>query len=356
MDFTHYKQFKKILLLYSGGLDTSFLLRYFTRELGTEIITVSFDLGGDQREVSVVKERALTLGSSRHIHIDAKEEFVTDYCTRAIKANAIIAGAHPISSSLSRPLMAIHAISLAKQFDCDAIMHGSSGWQNNSARFDTAIRVNSSEIEIVEPVMEQNISRESEYEYLQLNGFVIDKKQDNLLSSDNNLWGREIEDGVLEHPDSEPDQQIYSLTLDPTKTPDTPIYITIDFEKGIPIAVDGRPFALFDILTLLNSVGGMHGVGRHDAMEDKIIGYKMREIHESPAATIIITAHRELENTVLPKKTLAIKSIMDREWTELACLGLWHHELREELEAFIDKASERVSGRVRVQLFKGGIH
>lgn len=353
MDSNKYKQFHRILLFFSGGLDTSFLLKWFTKEVGSEVITVSFDLGGDKIEIKKIEQRAKKLGSQKHLFIDAKKEFVDDYCWRAVRANAIFENAHPLSSSLSRPLMSKLGVKLARKYNCQAIMHGSNGWQNNSARFDTAIRVLADDIEIVEPVMENNISREFEYEYLKQNGLQIDKKEDNLLSSDNNLWGREIEDGVLENIEKEPNNKIYHITNSPESAPDKADYVDIEFLKGLPVRVNGKKLEPQKIVEYLNKIGGKHGVGRHDAMEDKIIGYKMREIHESPAATMLIVAHNDLETLVLPRKTLSIKNMVDLEWTELVCYGLWYHPLREELEAFIDKVNERVTGLIRMKLYKG---
>jgi argininosuccinate synthase len=348
-----YRKFTRVLLFFSGGLDTSFLLRFFTKELGVEVYTVSFDLGGDNRERSLVTARAQQLGSTRHITIDGREEFVREYCYRAIKANAIYEGAHPLSSSLSRPLMAKKGVELAQQLGCTAIMHGSNGWQNNSARFDTMIRSLTRDIEIIEPVMEQNLSRDFTYQYLQLCGVTIDKRQDNLMSSDNNLWGREVEDGVLEVSDREPSPDIYRMTVDPIFAPNEAEYVTVDFDNGIPTRINGNLLDPIQLVETLNLIGGKHGIGRHDAYEDKIIGHKVREIHESPAATMLIQAHRDLQTFTVPKRTLPVKSYMDSLWTDLACFGLWSHPLREQAEAFIDKVNERVSGTVRLKLYKG---
>lgn len=249
--------------------------------------------------------------------------------------------------------MAKRAVELARQYHCIAIMHGSNGWQNNSARFDTAIRSLAPGIEIVEPVMELEISREDAYAYLRSHGLDIEKRQDNLLSSDNNLWGREIEDGVLKVPDVEPDPGIYRLTVDPAQAPDRPAYVTIRFVQGVPTMLNSVPCDPVTLVETLNTIGGQHGVGRHDAYEDKVLGHKVREIHESPAATILITAHRDLQTFTVPKRTLPVKQSMDTLWTELACFGLWYHPLRDAAEAFIDKVNTVVSGTITLKLFKG---
>jgi len=352
MNLKQYKNCKKILLLYSGGLDTSFLLKYFTQELAVEVYTISFDLGGHKSEIELIEKRAQSLGSKKHFNIKAEKTFIEKYCAPAIKTNALFRGNHPLSSSLSRPLMAKIAVETAKQNNCDTIMHGSNGWQNNSARFDTSILC-LTDIKIIEPVMENNLTREFEYNYLKKHGVEIDKTEDNLLSSDNNIWGREIEDGILEQMYTEPNENIYKLTASLENTPDTPDYIEIEFRNGLPIKLNGFGLSLLEIVKCLNKLGGHHGVGRHDALEDKIIGYKMREIHESPAATIIIHAHRDLEQLILPRRTLKIKSIIDSEWTDLVCFGLWYHPAKRALDAYIEKTNQSLNGTIRIKLFKG---
>ena len=352
MNAEQYKSFKRVLLLYSGGLDTSFLLKYFVSELNIEVYTISFDLGGCKQETEIIEKRALALGSKKHFNIKAEQTFVDEYCSKAIMSNALFRNNHPLSSSLSRPLMAKIATETAKENNCDAIMHGSNGWQNNSARFGTAIYC-LSDIKIIEPVMENNLTREFEYEYLKNNNIEIDKKEDDLLSSDNNVWGREIEDGVLEQMYVEPDEKIYKLTTALENTPNSPDYIEVEFKNGLPIKLNGLELSLLEIVKCLNTLGGRHGVGRHDALEDKIIGYKMREIHESPAATIIIQTHKDLEQLVLPQRTLKIKNTMDNEWTEMVCAGLWYHPSKEQLDTYFQKINESINGTVRIKLFKG---
>jgi argininosuccinate synthase len=350
--FDAYARHSKILLLYSGGLDTSFLLKYFSDELGIEVFTVVFQLGGEE-EVFVCESRAYALGSRRHIASDARDEFVNSYCLPALKANALFDRAHPLSSSLSRPLMAKIGVQLARKFGCTAIMHGSNGWQNNSARFDSAIRALDPGLQLLEPIMEQNISREFEFAYLRSKGVEIQKKEDNLLSSDNNIWGREVEDGILERASEEPAEDIYRITANAEFCPDQPEYMDIQFKNGIPIALNGKISSLREMVESLNVTAGKHGIGRHDAFEDKVIGYKMREIHESPAATVLIQAHHDLESLVLPRKTLSVKRYLEQQWIELVCFGGWFHPLRHQLDVFIDATNDRVNGTIRLKFFKG---
>lgn len=353
---SQYKTHKKILLLFSGGLDTSFLLKYFITEIDSKIVALAFDLGGERVEINSLRKKALRLGANKFLLLDAKKRFVQNYCLKAIKANAIFGGAHPLSSSLSRPIMAELAIRVARRYKCTAIMHGANGWQNNSARFDTAIRVLAPEIDIIEPIMEWGVKREFEQKYLAAQGVKIYLKEDSLLSSDNNIWGREVEDGALKKSFSIPSNNIYHITQAPEQAPNRPYFSNIEFAHGIPIKLNGRALKPLKLIEKLNALGGKHGVGRHDAMEDKVIGYKAREIHESPAATILIKTHSDLETFILPKKTLRIKKFLDQEWLELACFGNWHHPLRETLEKFIDHTNKKVSGVVRLKLYKGSVN
>lgn len=348
---TQYRGFDRILLFFSGGLDTSFLLNYFALELGKEVETVSFDIGTGTRDG--LEDAAMALGAKKHHEINATKEFIEEFCFKAVKANALFYGAHPLSSSLSRPLMAKLGVGLAKRQGCSAIMHGANGWQNNSARFDNAIRALAPEIEVIEPIMENSIERDFELGYLKKRGHLMEKND--TLSSDSNLWGREVEDGILEDPFIEPLESIYSTTLSPEKAPDAAEFIEIQFEKGLPVGLNGIKTAPVELVTKLNEIGGRHGVGRHDTLEDKTIGVKMREIHESPAATMIIAAHADLERAVLPRKCLEVKSFVDSQWMNAVCHGLWFHPLREQLDGFIDKSNEKTTGVVRLKLFKGSL-
>lgn len=349
IDKKKYRDFEKILLFFSGGLDTCFLLKYFTQELNKEVITVSFDLGSDTK--NGLAEASKSLGTERHYSIRATEEFVKNYCFKAVKANALFYGAHPLSSSLSRPLMAKLGVDLAKQQKCSAIMHGANGWQNNSARFDNAIRALAPELEVLEPIMENHLEREIELDYLKSQGHFMEKND--TLSTDSNIWGREVEDGILENPYIEPPENIYTATASPENTPNNAEYIEIQFKQGLPVGLNTIKTEPVTLVTKLNEIGGCRGIGRHDSLEDKTIGIKMREIHESPAATILTHAHLDLERTVLSRKCLQVKSFIDMQWMDAACHGLWFHPLREQLDCFIDKSNEKVSGVVRMKLFKG---
>lgn len=349
--FDDYAKFKRILLLFSGGLDTSFLVKFFSLELKCEVITVSFNLSGSKS--NGLRKKALSLGAKEHIEMEATEEFLNEYCLFALKANARHNGAHPLSSSLSRPLMAKLAVKLACQLNCDAVMHGSSGWQNNPARFNNAFRALSKKVEVLTPILDLNIKREDEFEYLKFKGVVIEKKEDDLYSSDENIWSREIEDGNLENHTFEVSNEVYKFTNSIEDSPNFPEFVEIEFKHGTPVSLNGEKLPFIEIVKKLNQTGGLHGVGRFDFFEDRVSGVKMREIHESPAAHILILAHKDLENTLLPKRLLSVKNYVDQIWSETVCFGFWYHPLKKALDAFIEKSNEKINGGVRVKLYKG---
>jgi argininosuccinate synthase len=363
---------KNVLLLYSGGLDTSFLTKFFSHDIGAKVHTVSFDVGEDQRENAKIKQRAEHLGALRHVHVDVKEPFANDRCAKAILANALYQDSHPLSSSLSRPLMSEKAIELAKKFNCVGIIHGSSPWQNNAPRFNNALRSLSKTIEPITPVLDNNISREHEDEYLRHFGVVIRKGEDKLYSADYNLWAPEAEDGVLQKINKEPAESLFRLSKPPEHGPNQPQYVDIEFKHGLPIRYQAltpeeakkqsevaltlpeqanKP--LLQMIPELNQLAGAHGVGRFDTLEHRPAGFKEREVHEAPAAAVIIEAKKELERSVLDQKTLNKKRADDRQWTEMVCEGDWFHPLTQSLMKTIEDMSQRTTGVVRMKLYKG---
>lgn len=348
----------KVLLFYSGGLDTSFLLHFFAQTLGVEVYTVSFDLGGQTKDQHQLATRAKALGSKQHIVIEAQKQFAQAFCLPAIMANARYLGEHPLCSSLSRPLMAEQGVLLAQQLGCNWIMHGSTPTQNNHARFNHAIlaisRREGVRVRPLAPLYKTPLSREAEYAYLQSHDIEIDLKEDNLLSSDDNLWGREIEDGQLREIAQKPKANIYKLTADPLLAPEDPETLEIAFQRGKPISLNGQKMPLLALIKALNTMGGRHGVGRHDTLEHKAQKvFKEREIHEAPAATILIDAHRELENTVTPTAILWKKRHTDLKWVRMVCEGKWFHHVRENFQRFMQEVNCRVTGVVKLELYKG---
>ncbi|MBO8173783.1 MAG: argininosuccinate synthase [Thermococcus sp.] len=339
----------KVVLAYSGGLDTSVILKLMQEKLNAEVITVTVDVG-QKDDFKKIEEKALKFGAVKHYTIDAKEEFAKEYLAKAIKANALYEGAYPLATALARPLIAKKIVEIAKKENADAIAHGCTGKGNDQVRFDLAVKALYPEIKIIAPVREWGLTRDWEMEYAKKNGIPVKEK---IYSIDENLWGRSIEGGILEDPSEEPPEEVFEWTLSPEKTPEKPEYVTIEFEEGVPVALNGREMGLVELIETLNFIAGKHGVGRIDHIEDRAVGIKSREVYEAPAAITLIKAHKDLEKFVLTKWVLEFKEFVDSKWSWLVYNGLWFEPLREALDAFIDKVEEKVSGTVKVKLYKG---
>ncbi len=339
----------KVVLAYSGGLDTSVILKLMQEKLNAEVITVTVDVG-QKDDFKKIKEKALKFGAVKHYMIDAKEEFAKEYLSKAIKANALYEGAYPLAHALARPLIAKKVVEIAKKENADAIAHGCTGKGNDQVRFDLAIKALYPGIKIIAPVREWGLTRDWEMEYAKKNGIPVKEK---IYSIDENLWGRSIEGGILEDPSEESPEEVFEWTLSPEKTPEKPEYVTIEFEEGIPVALNGKEMDLVELIETLNFIAGKHGVGRIDHIEDRAVGIKSREVYEAPAAITLIKAHKDLEKFVLTKWVLEFKEFVDSKWSWLVYNGLWFEPLREALDAFIDKVEEKVSGTVKVKLYKG---
>lgn len=339
----------RVVLAFSGGLDTSVILKLLQERLGAEVVTVTVDVG-QQDDFEAIEEKALKLGAVRHYYIDARREFAENYVFKAIKANALYDGAYPLSTALARPLIAEKVVEVARREGADAVAHGCTGKGNDQIRFDIAIKTLAPHLKIIAPVREWGLTRSWEYEYAMKHGIPVREK---VYSIDENLWGRSIESGVLEDPSVEPPEEVFEWTLPPDKAPDTPAYIDLGFEKGVPVSINGERMEPVKLITLINKIAGLHGVGRIDMIENRVLGLKSREVYEAPAATTIITAHKELERLVLTKRLLDFKELVDSEWAKLVYQGLWFDPLRIALDAFIDIAEETVTGSVRVKLHKG---
>jgi len=344
---------KKCVLLYSGGLDTSVMLKWIQENYKCELVTVTVDVGQKTKDLQKVKEKALKLGAKEAFVIDAKKEFADEYVSKAIKANALYEDAYPISSSLSRPLLAKWAVKIAEKVGADTIAHGCSGKGNDQVRFDVTITALNPKLKIIAPVREWNLSREEEIEYAKKHGIPIPVDVSSPYSIDENLWGRSVECGILEYPEKEPPEEVLAWCVPPEKAPDKPEYIELEFKEGVPIALNGEEMELWKLISALNEIGGKHGVGLIDHMEDRIVGLKSREFYEAPAATIILKAHKDLEKFVCTREENWFKPIADKKWTELVYSGLWIEPLKEELEAFIDAVNKKVNGKVKVKLYKG---
>jgi len=345
----------KVVLAFSGGLDTSVMVKWLQEKYGYDVVTLTLDLG-QGKDLKKVEEKAWSLGVVNHYSIDAREEFINNYVVPAIKANALYMDAYPISSSLSRPLIASKLVEVAELEGAEAVAHGCTGKGNDQVRFDITIKALNPKLKIIAPVREWNMTRDREIEYAKEHGIPIPATVDSPYSIDQNLWGRSIECGVLEYPEKEPPEEIYEWTASPEKAPDEAEYITIGFEEGVPTSLNGEEMTTLELVERVKDIAGKHGVGRIDHIEDRIVGLKSREVYECPAAITILKAHFDLEKMVLTRHEKLFKRIVDHEWAYLVYAGLWMDPLKEALDAFIDKTQERVTGEVTLKLYKGSAH
>jgi len=343
---------RKIVLAYSGGLDTSVLVKWLQEKYDAAVITVTLDLG-QKEDLKAIEEKSYRLGTLKHYSIDAKEEFVKNYVFPAIKANALYEGKYPVSTALSRPLIASKLVEVAEIEGAEAVAHGCTGKGNDQVRIEVTVRALNPRLKVIAPVREWGMTRDAEIEYAKKHGIPIPVDKDKPYSIDQNLWGRSIECGILEYPEKEPPEDAFEWTVSPEKAPNEPEYITLEFENGVPKSLNGVNMSPADLIETLNNIAGRHGVGRIDHMEDRLVGIKSREVYECPAATVIIEAHKDLEKLVLTRHEILFKQHVDLEWAYLVYAGLWMDPLREDLDAFINKTQDRVTGEVRVKLYKG---
>jgi argininosuccinate synthase len=340
-----------VILAYSGGLDTSVLIKWLQEEYDVDVVTFTMELG-QQTDLKTVGTKALSLGAKNHYSVDGTEEFVLKYVFPAIKANALYEGVYPMATALGRPLIARKLVEIAKKENAVAVAHGCTGKGNDQVRFDVTVKALAPDLKVMAPVREWGLCRETEKKYAKEKGISIPPLSDP-YSIDQNLWGRSIECGHLENADQEPLEEIYTLTVSPEEAPDKPEYVTIQFESGVPVSVNRVKLAPVALIEKLNRIAGKHGVGRVDHIEDRLVGIKSREIYESPAAELLIEAHKDLEKMILTRHELEFKKQIDEKWTWLVYNGLWIDPLREALEVFIDKTQERVCGEVKMKLYKG---
>ena len=343
---------RKIILAYSGGLDTSVLLKWLQQKYDAEVITVTLDVG-QREDLKRIEEKAKNLGAIKHYSVDAREEFVKNYVFPAIKANALYEGKYPVSTALSRPLIAEKLVEVARKEGANAIAHGCTGKGNDQVRIEVSAKALAPDIDVIAPVREWNMTRDEEIKFAEANGIPIPVDVDKPYSIDQNLWGRSIECGILEHPDVEPPEEIYEWTVPPEKAPDESEYLTIRFEDGVPVALNSEEVDPVTLIDEVNSLAGKHGVGRIDHVEDRLVGIKSREVYECPAALVIIEAHKDLEKLVLTRHEVSFKQQVDALWSTLVYTGLWMDPLREDLDAFIEETQKRVCGEVKIKLYKG---
>jgi argininosuccinate synthase len=343
---------KKVVLAYSGGLDTSVMLKWIQEKYDSDVISVILDVG-QGKILKSVEEKAWSLGVLNHYSIDAKEEFAREYVFQAIKANALYMGTYPVSSSLSRPLIAKKLVEVAEAEGAEAVAHGCTGKGNDQVRFDVSIKSLNPDLQIIAPVREWNMGREEEIIWAKEHGVPVPVTASSPYSIDQNLWGRSIESGRIEYPNEEPPAEIWELTANIEDTPDEPEYLKIGFHEGVPVSLNGKDMGPVELIEEVKLKSGRHGVGRIEHMEDRIVGLKSREVYEVPAAMTILAAHKDLEKMVLTRHQNLFKMQIDNQWAVVAYSGIWMDPLKNDLDAYIDKSQEYVTGEVTMKLFKG---
>jgi len=342
----------KIVLAYSGGLDTSVSIKWLQEKYGYDVIALAIDMG-ENKDLEAVRQKALNVGAVKAVVIDGKQMLADEYLMPALKANALYEGKYPLSSGLSRPLISRLLVQVAEEEGAVAVAHGCTGKGNDQVRFEVSIKALNPDLEVVAPVREWGMTRDEEIAYAEQHGIPIPIDLDNPFSIDANIWGRACEAGVLENPWNAAPEAAFDWTNPIEKTPDEAEYIEIDFVQGIPTAINGQEMGTVEIIEYLNEVGGKHGVGRIDHIENRLVGIKSREVYENPGALILINAHKELEFITLTREVGKFKPKIEQEYAELVYNGLWYSPLRTALDAFINETQERVTGKVRVKLFKG---
>ncbi|MDQ5875310.1 MAG: argininosuccinate synthase [Thermoproteota archaeon] len=340
----------KVVLAYSGGLDTSVCIRYLQILHKLDVITVTVDCG-QHDNFKDIERKAEAIGSIKHLYIDAREEFAGNYVVPSIKANGLYQGKYPLATALARPLIAAKAVEVAEKEGATAVAHGCTGKGNDQIRFDVTMRALSPNLKIIAPIRDLNLTRDLEISFAKEQNIPISSEAKK-YSIDINLWGRALEGGKIEDADFEPPEEAFEFI---NFQNDKAGYVEIEFDKGIPVGVDGDHIPLVDLIQYVNDKAGAHGVGIIDHIEDRVVGIKSREVYEAPAAVAIIEAHKDLEKMVLTKHELAFKQIVDSQWSWLAYSGLWQDPLRADLDRFIDATQNRVSGKVRLKMEKGSL-
>jgi argininosuccinate synthase len=342
---------KKLVLAYSGGLDTSVAIPWLT-EQGYEVVALTVDLG-EKKDLDAIQRRALRTGAVAAYVVDGRVPFLRDFVWPSLQAGAVYEGVYPLATALGRPLIAAMLVQIARREGAVAIAHGCTGKGNDQVRFDLTTAALAPELEVVAPVRDWGMNREDEIEYARRHGVEVPATRDSPYSVDENLWGRSIEAGVLEDPWQEPPPDVWAWTVDPGQAPEEPLYLEIGFREGVPTTLDGRPLPAVELVETLNRLGGAHGVGRIDHLENRLVGIKSREVYEAPAAVLLLQAHRALEDIVLTKDVARFKDQVAAQWAQLAYDGLWFSPLREALQAFVATTQRHVTGEVRLKLNRG---
>ena len=341
----------KIVLAYSGGLDTSVAIRWLMERYDAEIITLTVDLGGGKLEEA--RQRALKIGATKAVVVDARQEFVGDFVLPALKAGAMYEGTYPLATALARPLIAKHLVQVAQAEGATGVAHGCTGKGNDQVRFDVSTAALAPHLKVFAPAREWGMTRDQEIAYADAQNIPLELNRRSPYSVDENLWGRSIEAGDLEDPWVEPPEAAYAWTKPIDETPGEPRYVEVEFRSGVPVAVDGEELPAADLIGWLHELSGAHGIGRIDHIENRLVGIKSREVYEAPAAVVLHAAHRALEAMCLGKEQARFKERMAQEYADLVYNGLWFTTHREDLDAYVRSTQRHVSGTVRLRLYKG---
>jgi len=343
---------ERIVLAYSGGLDTSVAIGWIADATGAEVVAVAVDVGQGGEDLEVIRQRALDCGAVEAYVADARDEFAEEYCMPALKANALYHDKYPLVSALSRPVIVKHIVKAAREFGASTMAHGCTGKGNDQVRFEVGITSLAPELKCIAPVRDLALTRDKAIDYAERHNLPIATTKKNPFSIDQNVWGRAVETGFLEDIWNAPTKDVYDYTDDPSFPP-VPDEVIIRFERGIPVAIDGRAVTPLQAIEEMNRRAGAHGIGRIDIVEDRLVGIKSREIYEAPGAIALIEAHREMENVTIEREQGRYKRVIGEKWTELVYDGMWSSPLKKSLDAFIDSTQEYVTGEIRMVLHGG---
>jgi argininosuccinate synthase len=343
---------ERVVLAYSGGLDTSVAIGWIAAETGADVVAVAADVGQGGEDLDVIRERALACGAVEAVVVDARAEYAEQYCLPALKANALYMDRYPLVSALSRPIIVRHLVDAARYHGASSVSHGCTGKGNDQVRFEVGIAALAPELRILAPVRDSGMTRDKAIAFAEERGLPIDVTKKSPYSIDQNLWGRAVETGFLEDVWNGPIEDVYSYTQDPSAARD-PDEVVITFTDGVPTALDGRAVTMLEAVQELNARAGAHGVGRIDMVEDRLVGIKSREVYECPGAVALIEAHRQLEDLTVERDLARFKRQVEQRWAELVYDGLWFSPLKRALDAFVDDASRNVSGDIRMVLHGG---
>jgi argininosuccinate synthase len=342
----------RVVLAYSGGLDTSVAIGWIAHETGKEVVAVAADVGQGGEDLEVIRKRALDCGAVEAVVADCRDEYADEYCLPALQANALYQGRYPLVSALSRPLIVKHLVAAAKYHGADTVAHGCTGKGNDQVRFEVGIGALAPELRCIAPVRDSGMTRDKAIAFAEERGLPIDVNKKSPYSVDQNVWGRAVETGFLEDPWNGPIEDVYSYTRAPGAS-EGPDELVITFKDGVPTAIDGKPVTVLQAIEQLNHRAGAQGVGRLDMVEDRLVGIKSREVYEVPGAQVLITAHQEMENLTLERELARFKRGVEQRWTELVYDGLWFSPLKRALDEFVRSSQQHVSGEIRLVLHHG---